>query len=166
MDKRFVRTAIVSAVAFVAYRAYKLWELANSFSYRVSGLYFVKPKKLKDVLNKFELVVEYTIMNPTTTTFPLNGAFGGIYYKNVLLGTFKVPAFKIGAGDTPIKAGVLITPQNAAELAKDITNKNFPVFDIRMTAILPFGFKQKMEFKVDSKDYLPENTFGFFNIFK
>jgi hypothetical protein len=166
MNKRVIRTAIVSAVAFVAYRAYKLWELVNSFSYRVSGLYFVRPSKLKDVLNKFELVVEYTIMNPTSATFPLNGIVGGIYYKNVLLGSFRTGAFKIRSGDTPIKVSILLTPQNAAELVQDITKKNFPIFDVRMGVILPFGFEKKMEFRVDSKEYLPADMFNVLNVFK
>lgn len=162
MNKRLIRTAIVTAVAFVGYRAYKLWELANSFSYRYTGLYFIKPKNIKDVLNKFELVLELSIMNPTTATFPLNGVVGGVYYKNVLLGTFKVPPFTIRTGDTPIKASVLLTPQNASELVNDITKKNYPVFDVDIEAILPFGFRHKERFRVDSKDYLPK---GVFNIF-
>lgn len=162
MKTEWLKTAGVTALAFIAYRAYKLWELANSFSYRYTGLYFRKPKNIKELLNKFSLVLEVTIMNPTNTTFRLNGVRGGIYHKGVLLGTFALKGFTIQAGDTPVKAEVLITPQNASALVKQIIKGEYPVFDVRMDVIMPFGFVVKQGFKVNSKDYLPKNALNIF----
>lgn len=163
MNRRFLKTAAVTALAFVAYRAYKLWELMNSFSYRYTGLYFIRPKNVKEVLNSFGMVLEVAIMNPTNTQVQINGVHGGVFYKNILIGTYKMKGFEIlPAGDTPVKVQVRIASDMAASIVGDILNKQFPVFRVDMYVSLLYGFTKKLTFNVDSKDYLPQNLTNIF----
>ena len=163
VNSKFLKTAAVTALAFVAYRAYKLWELMNSFSYRYTGLYFERPKNVKELLNSFGLVLEMAIMNPTSTSIKLSGVNGGIYYKGTLIGTFNIGNINVlPSGDTPIKVRSRISTEMAARIVSDIAKKEFPVFDIHVNVNLLFGLTKKIIFNVNSKDYLPSNTTNVF----
>jgi LEA14-like dessication related protein len=163
VNRQFLKTALITATAFIAYRGYKLWELINSFSYRYTSLYFIRPKNVKELLDSFGMVLEIAIMNPTATSVTISGVHGGVFYKNTLIGTYRIGQIKVQpAGDTPVKIQVRVASDMAAQIAMDITKKQFPVFDVRANVDLLFGITKQIKFTVDSKDYVPA---GLTNVF-
>lgn len=162
MNKKVLRTFGLTALAFVAYRAYKLYELGNAFTYRFGSMYFRRPKNLADALNSMEIVLEYIITNPTKTSMKMRGLYGDVNWKGIKVATYQAGAFTIKPGDTKISVSMFVTPMYAAQIVKDAVAKQFPVFNASLTSVFPFGITYTEKFTINTKDYLPESAMTIF----
>lgn len=162
MKKSTLRNILLTGLAYVAYRAYNLYQLGESFTYRVKSIYFRRPKTIKDALSQFEIIIEYTISNPTNTSMKMNGLYGKVFYKEYEIANYRSGAFTIKPGDVTISVSMFVTPAYAAVLLRDVTQKNFPVFNTSLTAVFPFGIRYTQKFDINTKDYLPENVVTLF----
>lgn len=157
MDKS-LRNIGLTALAFIGYRAYKLYELGNSFDFEFYGLKFQRPANWQDALNKYQVVMIFKIKNPTKTSMQMRGLEGEIKDGTDILAKFKTGRFTIKAGDSFINVVTdLDSKYVASSLIPSILAKLAPVLDVKLTTISPFGLRYTTDFKVDTKEYIPKD---------
>lgn len=162
MAKSWFKKAGIAALTFVAYRAYQLYELGNSFSYRFKGMYFRRPKGL-DVVNNLIIVLEYVIVNPTKSSLKMNGMYGTVSVKGQQIAAYQSGPFTIKPGETPIKVEMVVNPYFAATtLLPQVKKGIFPVFDATLTAVFPFRITHTEKFAINTKDYIPSSVLPLF----
>jgi hypothetical protein len=164
MDKS-LKTIGLTALAFVAYRAYKLYELGNSFDWEFYGMKFQRPANWQDALNKYQVVLIFEVKNPTKTSLSMRGLEGSIREGGNLLGNFKTGNFTIKGGSTFINVVVdLDSKYVASTLIPSLLSRVSPKFDISLTTIFPFGIKYTQNFNIDAKEYIPKDFQSFFKL--
>jgi hypothetical protein len=152
-----------TALAFIAYRAYKLYELGNSFDWFFHGLRFQRPANLEDALNGYQMVLIFKVTNPTRTEFTLRGLEGDIYDGTMKLGEFLTGGFTIKGGDNYVNVVVNLDSEYVAKsLIPSLLSRLLPVLRIRLTTIFPFGIRYTETFSVPVKDFLPKSALTFF----
>jgi hypothetical protein len=155
MDKS-LKAIGLTALAFVGYRAYKLYELGNSFDFEFYGMKFQRPANWQEALNKYQVVMIFKIKNPTKTTLQMRGVEGSIKEGTDIIARFKTGKFTIKAGETFINVITdLDSKYVAASLIPSILSRLAPIFDVKLTAIFPFGLRHTTDFKVNVKEYIP-----------
>ena len=159
MDKN-VKTLLLLGGAFIAYKFYKLYELGTSIIYTFKNVTFVRPVNTND---HFIIRVRVEIMNPTKTTLPMRGVIGKLMWDGNVLSEFNTGQFTINAGISSIYMNFEVTAESVKHIVELVTKKQFPVFDVEQTNLLPF-FKVTERYKVDTKASLNEaigyNLFG------
>lgn len=157
MDKS-LKAIGLTALAFVGYRAYKLYELGNSFDFEFYGMRFQRPANWQEALNKYQVVMIFKIKNPTKTSMQMRGVEGSIKEGTDIIARFKTGKFTIKAGETFINVVTdLDSKYVASSLIPSILSRLAPIFDVKLTTIFPFGLKYTTDFKVNVKDYIPTN---------
>lgn len=155
MDKS-LKAIGLTALAFVGYRAYKLYELGNSFDFEFYGMKFQRPANWQEALNKYQVVMIFRIKNPTKTTMQMRGVEGSIQEGTDIIARFKTGKFTIKAGETFINVVTDLDPKYvASSLIPSILSRLAPIFDVKLTTIFPFGLKYTTDFKVNVKEYIP-----------
>jgi hypothetical protein len=152
-----------TALAFIAYRAYKLYELGNSFDWFFHGLKFQKPANLQEALNGFQMVLTFKVTNPTLTQFTIRGIQGDVYDGTMRLAQFKSDKFTIKGGDNFLNVIVDLSSEYVAQsLIPSILSRLLPVYRINLTTIFPFGIRYTETFDVPVKDFVPKDALIFF----
>lgn len=155
MDKS-LKTIGLTALAFIGYRAYKLYELGNSFDFEFYGMRFQRPANWADALNKYQVVMIFKVINPTKTSLQMRGLEGSIKDGTDIIARFKTGKFTIKGGDSFINVVTdLDSKYVASSLIPSVLSKVAPVYDVRLTTIFPFGLKYSTDFKVNVKEYIP-----------
>lgn len=162
MKRKALKNILLTGLAFVAYRAYNLYQLGESFTYRVKSIYFRRPTNLKEALSQFEIIIQYTISNPTGTSMKMNGLYGKVFYNGYEIANYRSGPFTIKPGDITVSVSMFVTPAYAAVLLRDVTQKKFPVFDTSLTTVFPFGIRYTERFSINTRDYLPDNVVTLF----
>ena len=159
MDKN-LKAILLLGGAFIAYRFYKLYELGTSIIYTFKNVTFVRPVNTND---DFIIRVRTEIMNPTKTTLRMRGVIGKLMWDGIVLSEFNTGAFTITSGISSIYMDFHVKPDVVKQIVSMVTKKQFPVFDVEQTNLLPF-FKVTERYKVDTKASLNEaigyNLFG------
>jgi hypothetical protein len=148
----------IASLAFVAYRGYKLYELANSIDFEFYGLKFQKPANLQQGFNAYQVVIILKIKNPTKTPLSMKGIEGEIIEGTDVITRFKTGNFSIKGGDNFVNIIAELQPKYVAtNILPFLIAKQSPIFDIRARVIFPFGFKYATGFKIKVSDYLPKD---------
>lgn len=156
MDKT-LRNLGVGALAFIAYRGYKLYELANSIDFEFYGMKFQKPASVQKGLDRYQLVLIIKFKNPTKTSLAMRGVEGDITEGTDIIAKFKTGAFEIKADDSYMNIIVDLEPKYVAtNIVPYLLAKQSPIFKIRTAIIFPFGFKLNTTFDVKVSDYIPK----------
>lgn len=158
-----LRNLGLTALAFVAYRAYKLYELGNSFDWFFHGLKFQRPASLGDALNTYQMVLVFKVVNPTNTQFTMRGLYGDVMEGTNKLGEFSTGKFTIKGGDTFLNVVLdLDSEYVATTLIPALITRSLPVLKISLTSVFPFGIKYTEKFDIPVKDFLPKDALTFF----
>lgn len=154
MPNKTMKAVLGTAAAFVAWRAYKLWEMFNGINYVFKRIRFSKPTS--DVATDYRMVVTYGISNPSNTMFSLKRMYGDVYLAGSKIGFFSTKPFTIKPGEQDIDVSISLSPLFISNTMLPMLKEgNYPVFDIVTTAVLPVGIRKTFKFQVNSKDYIP-----------
>jgi len=157
MDKS-LKAIGLTALAFVGFRAYKLYELGNSFDWEFYGMKFQRPANLQQALTSYQVVMIFKVINPTNTSMQMRGLKGTIMEGTNVVGKFKTGKFTIKGGDTFINVVTdLDSKYVAASLIPAVLAKIAPVYKVSLTSIFPFGLQYTIDFEVATKDYIPKD---------
>lgn len=163
MDKS-LRTIGLTALAFIGYRAYKLYEMGNLFDFEFYGMKFQRPANWQEALNKYQVVLIFKVNNPTRTSLTMKGLEGSVREDTNIIAKFKTGKFTIKGGESFINVVADLEPKYVAyTLIPALVSKIPPVFDIKITPIFPFGIRYTTDFKINTKDYIPKDYQAFFN---
>lgn len=157
MDKS-LKAVGLTALAFVGFRAYKLYELGNSFDFEFFGMKFQRPANLQQALTNYQVVLIFKIINPTKTSMHMRGLQGTIMEGTDVIAKFKTGKFIIKGGDTFINVVTdLDSKYVAASLIPAVLAKIAPVYKVKLTSIFPFGLRYTTDFEIPVKDYIPKD---------
>ena len=129
------------------YRLYQLWKTGNAITYTVAGV------KFKRIDNRFAVVVDFDIINPTAVNINIKNLSGVLKSGNYTLSIFESGTFAIqpGHNKTPVTF-YLDSLQIVKFITNAITLKQYPKFNVEMrTALALFSFTEK--FDIDTKTY-------------
>jgi hypothetical protein len=162
MDKS-LKAIGLTALAFIGFRAYKLYELGNSFDFEFYGMKFQRPANLQQALSNYQVVMIFKVMNPTKTSMQMRGLKGTIMEGTDVIAKFKTGKFTIKGGDTFINVVTdLDSKYVAASLIPSVLAKIPPIYKVSLTSIFPFGLQYTTNFEIPVKDYLPKDFKAFF----
>lgn len=151
------------AGAFVAYRIYKLYEVGNAVQYSVASVEFVRPVYVKDSLNQFIIRVKFRITNPTNTSVSMRMITGEMSYGNTKIGSFKMNAFVLRAGEQFVNGDFIIDRKaTLTSLVDAIAARKYPVVSVVLKKYLSF-FSTTERFDINTKEFVNLDNF---NIFK
>jgi hypothetical protein len=141
--------------AFIAYRAYKLWEMSNGIQYFFKHMRFAGPTS--NIATDYRMQIVYRIVNPTRTTFASRGIWGEVWAGGGKIAFYKTNPFIIKPGEQDLNVSVILNPAYVVQyLLPMLKNMQTPIFDVKMTIGLPMGFSHTQTFKVNMKDYIPD----------
>ena len=140
-----------------AYRLFQLWKTGNSISYSLKGL------KFKRDGNRYAIVVNFDIFNPTKNQIKIKRVTGTLFSGNAKLSDFQSANFDIKPGHNivPITFS-LNTMAIVSSITNAITSKKYPVFDVTTKTTLAL-FSYEQAFKINTADYAGELTAQIFS---
>jgi len=155
--QKWVRNVLIGGAAFVAYRAFKLYEMFNSLNWSFQSLRFTRPI-LKKLADSYVLNIGIVINNPTDTTLYINKIDGYVEYDGYIIGRYDIGGLKIESGNTNMKIILDLDPKYVSTiLIPDLISRKAPIFTIIVNAKFIFGIGVVEKFQVNVKDYLPED---------
>lgn len=153
MNKK-LKNALIVAGLFVGVRAYKLWQLFNGIQYTFKHLRFSRPTS--NVATLYEMVVTYRIFNPTATSIQIKSLYGTVSVEGAKIAAYSTGPFVIKPGEQTLDVKVALNPTFVVQyLFPALAARNFPIFDVTMTARIPIGLSTTQKFKINTKDYVP-----------
>ncbi len=162
MDKS-LKAVGLTALAFIGYRAYKLYELGNSFDFEFYGMKFQRPANLQQALTNYQVVLIFKVMNPTKTSMQMRGLQGTIMEGTEIIAKFKTGRFTIKGGETFINVVTdLDSKYVASSLIPAVLARVAPIYKVSLTSIFPFGLRYTTDFEIAVKDYIPKNFVSLF----
>ena len=130
-----------------AYRLYQLYKTGNSISYSVKGV------KFKRIENRFAVVVDFDIFNPTAVSINLKKVTGKLSSGNYPLSNFQSGAFQVKPGHNVVPITFYLDSLNVVGfITNAITQKKFPIFNVETTTHLAL-FNYTDRFAINTADY-------------
>jgi len=130
-----------------AYRLYQLYKTGNAISYSVKGV------KFKRIENRFAVVVDFDIFNPTAVSINLKKVTGKLSSGNYPLSNFQSGAFQVKPGHNVVPITFYLDSLNVVGfITNAITQKKFPIFNVETTTHLAL-FNYTDRFAINTADY-------------
>ena len=155
--QKWVKNALIGGAAFVAYRAFKLYEMFNSLNWSFQSIRFTRPN-LRTIADSYIMNIGLVINNPTDTTLWINRVDGYVQYDGYVIGKYNLGKLKIEKGNTRLNIELDLDPKYVASiLLPDLIARKAPIFTLIVNAkfILGIGIVERFDFNV--KDYLPSD---------
>lgn len=135
ISAKTIRNALLWGGAFVAYRLYKLYELADAVVYKPVAVQFRRGATVND----FVIRVKMELMNPGGTAVSVRRVSGRLITGGQTVGYFVSNPFQIKPGINYFFLDFRIDAKNVgAPLVRAIVERKMPVLYVEMTTALPF----------------------------
>jgi hypothetical protein len=153
--QKWVKNALIGGAAFIAYRAFKLYEMFNSLNWSFQSIRFTRPT-LSKLADSYILNIGLVINNPTDTTLWINQVDGYLEYDGYIIGRYNIGKLKIDRGNTKVNIELDLDPKYVASiLLPDLISRKAPIFRLIVNAKFIFGIGIVEKFDINVKDYLP-----------
>lgn len=153
--QKWVKNALIGGAAFIAYRAFKLYEMFNSLNWSFQSIRFTRPILAK-LADSYVLNIGIVINNPTDTTLWINRVDGYLEYDGYVIGKYNLGKLKINRGNTRVNIELELDPKYVASiLLPDLISRKAPIFKLILNAKFLLGIGVVERFDINVKDYLP-----------
>ena len=153
--QKWVKNALIGGAAFIAYRAFKLYEMFNSLNWSFQSIRFTRPI-LSKLADSYVLNIGLVINNPTDTTLWINQVDGYVEYDGYIIGRYNIGKLKIDRGNTKVNIELDLDPKYVASiLLPDLISRKAPIFRLIVNAKFILGIGIVEKFDINVKDYLP-----------